>query len=72
MSRVSGVKSISSTSSFGRSRVTVEFSDDVDIDTAASDMRDALGTITNDLPEDAEPRVSSRRTRTRSPLFGSR
>ena len=55
VSRVSGVKSISSTSSFGRSRVTVEFSDDVDIDTAASDMRDALGTITNDLPEDAEP-----------------
>jgi HAE1 family hydrophobic/amphiphilic exporter-1 len=55
VSRVSGVKSISSTSSYGRSRVTVEFSDDVDIDTAASDMRDALGTITNDLPEDADP-----------------
>ncbi|MAA96826.1 MAG: multidrug transporter AcrB [Stappia sp.] len=55
VSRVSGVKSISSTSSFGRSRVTVEFSDDVDIDTAASDMRDALGRITNDLPEDADP-----------------
>jgi len=55
VARVSGVKSISSSSSFGRSRVTVEFSDDVDLDVAASDMRDALGRITNDLPEDAEP-----------------
>ncbi len=55
VARVSGVKSISSSSSFGRSRVVVEFSDDVDLDVAASDMRDALGRITNDLPEDADP-----------------
>ena len=34
-SRVSGVKTISSTSSFGRSRVTVEFGDNVDLDVAA-------------------------------------
>ena len=39
-SRVSGVKTISSTSSFGRSRVTVEFGDNVDLDVAASDLRD--------------------------------
>ncbi|KZM49421.1 efflux RND transporter permease subunit [Labrenzia sp. OB1] len=55
VARVSGVKSISSASSFGRSRVTVEFADDVDLDVAASDMRDALGRIVNDLPEDADP-----------------
>jgi HAE1 family hydrophobic/amphiphilic exporter-1 len=54
VARVSGVKAISSSSSFGRSRVTVEFADDVDLDVAASDMRDALGRIVNDLPEDAE------------------
>ncbi|MBN9669577.1 efflux RND transporter permease subunit [Roseibium aggregatum] len=54
VARVSGVKSISSTSSFGRSRVTVEFADDVDLDVAASDMRDALGRIANDMPEDAD------------------
>ncbi len=58
MSRVSGVKSISSSSSFGRSRVTVEFGDGVDIDTAASDMRDAVGRVTNQLPDDADtPRI---------------
>ncbi|PVB59742.1 efflux RND transporter permease subunit [Labrenzia sp. 011] len=55
VARVSGVKSISSSSTFGRSSVTVEFSDNVDLDVAASDMRDALGRIVNDLPEDAEP-----------------
>ena len=55
MSRVSGVKSISSSSSFGRSRVTVEFNDGVDLDVAASDMRDAVGRVANQLPDDADP-----------------
>ncbi|MBO6718677.1 MAG: efflux RND transporter permease subunit [Rhizobiaceae bacterium] len=58
VSRVSGVKSISSSSEFGRSRVTVEFGDGVNLDTAASDMRDAVGRITNQLPDDIEtPRI---------------
>ncbi len=56
--RVSGVKSMSSASSFGRSQVTIEFGDDINLDTAASDLRDALGRITNQLPDDAdEPRI---------------
>ena len=54
VSRVAGVKDISSTSSFGRSRVTVEFSDNVDLNAAASDMRDAINRVQNDLPEDAD------------------
>ncbi|MCE6961317.1 efflux RND transporter permease subunit [Cereibacter sphaeroides] len=57
-SRVAGVKSISSTSRFGSSRVTVEFNDDVDLDVAASDMRDSISRIRNNLPDDAEePRI---------------
>jgi HAE1 family hydrophobic/amphiphilic exporter-1 len=55
VSRVSGVKSISSSSSYGRSRVTVEFNDGVDLDVAASDMRDAVGRVQNQLPDDADP-----------------
>lgn len=55
IARVSGVKSISSSSSFGRSRVTVEFNDGVNLDTAASDMRDAVSRIQNRLPDDADP-----------------
>jgi hydrophobic/amphiphilic exporter-1 (mainly G- bacteria), HAE1 family len=52
--RVPGVKSISSSSSFGRSRVTVEFTESTDIDIAANDLKDAIGRISRDLPEDAE------------------
>ena len=52
--RVPGVLAISSSSSFGRSRVTIEFREDVDLDTAASDVRDAVGRIQNRLPEDAD------------------
>jgi hydrophobic/amphiphilic exporter-1 (mainly G- bacteria), HAE1 family len=52
--RVSGVRSISSNSRFGRSRVTVEFNDNVDIDVAATDVRDAVARIVNQLPEDAD------------------
>ncbi|WYK04972.1 efflux RND transporter permease subunit [Cereibacter sphaeroides f. sp. denitrificans] len=57
-SRVAGVKSISSNSRFGRSQVTVEFNDDTDLDVAASDMRDSISRIRNNLPDDAEePRI---------------
>ena len=58
VSRVAGVKSISSTSRFGTSRVTVEFRDDVDLNVAATDLRDAVARVTNALPESADaPRV---------------
>ncbi|MEO9341181.1 efflux RND transporter permease subunit [Mesorhizobium sp. SB112] len=58
VSRVSGVKSISSSSSYGRSRVTVEFNDGVNLDVAASDMRDAVSRVQNNLPDDADaPRI---------------
>ena len=52
--RVSGVRSISSNSRYGRSRVTLEFADDVDLDVAATDVRDAIGRIVNDLPDNAD------------------
>ncbi|MCA3448558.1 MAG: efflux RND transporter permease subunit [Rhodobacter sp.] len=56
--RVAGVKSISSSSRQGSSRVTVEFRDDVDLDVAATDLRDAVARIRNSLPDGAdEPRV---------------
>lgn len=55
VARVSGVKTISSRSSFARSRVTVEFNDGVDLNVAAADIRDAISRVTNDLPDDADP-----------------
>ncbi|EPE97661.1 efflux RND transporter permease subunit [Rhizobium grahamii] len=52
--RVSGLKSISSSSQFGQSRVTLEFSDSVDLAVAANDVRDAIGRIADRLPEEAD------------------
>ncbi|MFC4667945.1 efflux RND transporter permease subunit [Seohaeicola nanhaiensis] len=57
VARVSGVQSISSNSRYGRSRVTMDFSDNVDIDTTATDTRDAISRIANDLPDDADAPV---------------
>ncbi|WP_245415294.1 efflux RND transporter permease subunit [Hoeflea marina] len=54
VARVAGVSSISSTSSFGRSRVTAEFGDNVDLSGAAADIRDALGRVARDMPDGAE------------------
>ena len=55
VARVSGVKSISSTSSYGRSRVTIEFNDGVDLNVAASDVRDAVGRVAAQMPDEADP-----------------
>jgi len=56
--RVTGVKSISSSSRFGSSRVTVEFRDGADLDVAATDLREAVARLTNSLPDGADaPRV---------------
>lgn len=53
IARVSGVAEISSSSSSGRSRITVEFNESADIDVAANDLRDALGSLRS-LPDDAD------------------
>ena len=59
VSRVQGVTSISSNSSYGSSRVTVELSSNANLESAAMDVRDAVAGITNQLPDDMEddPRV---------------
>ena len=59
VSRVQGVTSISSNSSYGQSRVTIELSSDANLETAAMDIRDAVAGVRNQLPDDMdeEPRV---------------
>ena len=51
-SRVPGVKSISSGSSSGSSRVVVEFNQSADLNVAANDLRDAVGNVERQLPDD--------------------
>ena len=52
--RVAGVKNISSSSSFGSSRVVADFRDSTNLDVAASDMRDAIARVSRDLPDDVD------------------
>ena len=52
---VEGMRFISSSSSDGRSRISVEFNVDRDIDAAANDIRDRVSGILDDLPQEADP-----------------
>lgn len=52
VSRVQGVSTISSNSSYGASRVTIEFSSSTTLDAAAMDVRDAVAAIRGQLPAD--------------------
>ena len=54
VSRVQGVTSISSNSSFGSARISIEFSSSTNLDTAAMDVRDAVASVVNQLPKDME------------------
>jgi len=57
---IPGIKSINSSSSIGSSNITVEFNLDVNLETAASDVRDKVGQAQRNLPQDidAPPVVS--------------
>jgi hydrophobic/amphiphilic exporter-1 (mainly G- bacteria), HAE1 family len=57
VARVQGVTAISSSSSFGSSRVTLTFADGTNLDNATSDVRDATSRLANRLPDGAEAPV---------------
>lgn len=52
---VEGIRFINSSSSDGRSRISVEFSVDQDIDVAANDIRDRISGVLDNLPDEADP-----------------
>lgn len=52
---IEGIKTITSSSSDGRSDVTIEFNVSRDIDAAANDVRDRVSAILDDLPAEADP-----------------
>lgn len=54
---VSGIRTISSISSDGRSTITVEFDLSVDLDAAANDVRDKVSAAVRNLPQDADPPI---------------
>lgn len=54
VARVSGVTALSSSSSYGRSQTTIEFDASVDLNVAASDVRDAVSRAARQLPDGAD------------------
>lgn len=52
---IDGVETIASNSIDGRSTITIEFTPGRDIDAAANDVRDRVGGVAGELPEDALP-----------------
>ncbi|MDR0681799.1 MAG: efflux RND transporter permease subunit [Dysgonamonadaceae bacterium] len=57
---IPGIRSLSSTSSQGSSRITVEFELDVDMETAANDVRDKVSRAQRFLPRDCDPPTVSK------------
>jgi multidrug efflux pump subunit AcrB len=55
ISVVEAIKSIESSSEDGRSLVTVEFNIERDIDDAANDLREAVSSLLDELPDEADP-----------------
>ena len=54
ISDVSGLQSMTSTSSEGKSRILLEFDYETDLDEATADVSDALEKVTSRLPDDAD------------------
>jgi multidrug efflux pump len=55
VSGIEGLKTINSRSTDGRSRISIEFGLDRDIDEAANDVRDRVARVEDNLPDDADP-----------------
>ncbi len=54
---IAGIKSLSSTSSDGRSSISVEFELGMDMDNAANDVRDRVARAMRSLPPDVDPPI---------------
>ncbi|MBP7649061.1 MAG: efflux RND transporter permease subunit [Phenylobacterium sp.] len=52
---IQGIERVNSSSRDGSSRISVSFSLDRDLDTAANDVRDAVSRVTSQLPDQADP-----------------
>ena len=66
---IPGIRSLSSTSSQGSSRITVEFELSVDLETAANDVRDKVSRAQRYLPRDCDPPTVSKADADASPIL---
>ena len=66
---IPGIRSLSSVSSQGRSRITVEFELSVDMETAANDVRDKVSRAQRFLPRDCDPPTVAKADADASPIM---
>jgi multidrug efflux pump len=66
---IPGIRSLSSVSSQGMSRITVEFELSVDLETAANDVRDKVSRAQRYLPRDCDPPTVSKADADANPIM---
>jgi multidrug efflux pump len=66
---IPGIRSLSSVSSQGNSRITVEFELSVDMETAANDVRDKVSRAQRWLPRDCDPPTVSKADADATPIM---
>jgi multidrug efflux pump len=66
---VQGIRSISSSSSDGSSRITVEFKLEVEMETAVNDVRDKVSGAMRHLPQEVDPPVVQKADADAQPIF---
>ena len=66
---IPGIRSLSSTSSQGMSRITVEFELSVDLETAANDVRNKVSIAQRYLPRDCDPPIIAKADADATPII---
>jgi multidrug efflux pump len=66
---IPGIRTLSSSSSQGRSNITVEFELSVDLETAANDVRDKVSQAQRFLPRDCDPPTVSKADADANPIM---
>ena len=66
---IPGIRSLTSVSQQGQSRITVEFELSVDLETAANDVRDKVSKAQRNLPRDCDPPTVSKADADASPIL---
>src|SRR5688500_6608291 len=69
VNRVEGISELRSVSAPGQSMVNITFNLDRDIDTAAQDVRDRVGAILRQLPNDVDPPMILKQDSDRAPVL---
>ncbi|MCO6491027.1 MAG: efflux RND transporter permease subunit [Phaeodactylibacter sp.] len=66
---IAGIRSITSVSRDGRSTITVEFNLEVNLETAANDVRDKVSQVVRNLPPDTDPPIVSKADADSDPII---